>query len=120
VVTKQTLVNIFSISYSTRMLTKLGAYLDQQPIKRTIRFTAPSGEKFVVMPVKEYTMLTGIDVDTLPMAEIPDSISEGARETDSSAHTRNTETDTSGEFGRFSALAHIPLEEEIGVDKLPL
>ena len=93
------------VSYSIIiMLTKLGYYLGQQSIRKPVRYITSSGEEFVVMPAKDYALLTGLDTAILPVAEVSDTV-----------------TSVRGEDrGNFSALAHLQLEDEIRVDNLPL
>ena len=109
------------------MFAKLGDYLTQNNIQRPTRFLTPSGESFVVLPAREYTLLTGIDIDTLPIADPFDSVPDVPEEeiTPPPALLRNAKRAGSlplekGEEEGFSSLAFIPLEDEISVDRLPL
>lgn len=96
------------------MFAKLGDYLTENNIRRPMRYRAPSGEEFVVLPRGEYALLTGIDVDTLPMVGtfgiIPD-----ITETE-----KNISSPIANETTSASVLAFMQLEDEIGVDRLPL
>ena len=92
------------------MFAKLGDYLNQNNIQRPMRHITASGEVFVVLPAKEYTLLTGIDIDTLPMMEISDTVS----------HIPQEQEEEEPEASSASVLAALQLEDEIGVDRLPL
>lgn len=112
--------------YTKIMLTKLGTFLNAQPIRRAMRFVAASGEQFVVMPLREYTVLTGADAENLPILDVFDMVEE-AGTGKVSGESENEERDTTslemnerGEEMGVSALAHLELEEEIGVEHLPL
>src|SRR3989344_1968721 len=48
------------------MFAKLGDYLNEHNIQRPTRYVTASGEEFVVLPAKEYSLLTGIDIEALP------------------------------------------------------
>lgn len=91
------------------MFAKLGDYLDEHNIQRPTRYISASGEEFVVLPAKEYSLLTGIDVEALPIMETFDTVPSSAPE----------EKDFN-ETGSASILAAIPLEEEFSIDRLPL
>ncbi|OGZ45932.1 MAG: hypothetical protein A3J54_02910 [Candidatus Ryanbacteria bacterium RIFCSPHIGHO2_02_FULL_45_13b] len=92
------------------MFAKLGDYLDGHNIQRPTRYVSLSGEEFVVLPAKEYTLLTGIDVETLPTMEPSDIVSNVPEETE----------EEQGGVASASALAAMPLEEEFDIDRLPL
>ena len=101
------------------MFAKLGDYLTENNIQRPTRYISPSGEEFVVMPARDYTLLTGLDTDTLPVVESFDILTS-TKESDHKIGKRGEEAlpDTSG--GNISALAHLRLEEEIRIEDLPL
>ncbi|MEK7173959.1 MAG: hypothetical protein AAB710_02650 [Patescibacteria group bacterium] len=94
--------------------TKLGTFLNSQPIRSAARVRAASGEEFVLMPIHEYTVLTGIDADNLPLLSLFDTVSEESE--DNSVIVENAAVETR----QADILAHIPLEEEISVTALPL
>jgi hypothetical protein len=126
------------------MLAKVGSYLKQQNIQGPVQFISPSGEKFVIMPAKEYTILTGINVDSLPgdnasaiISNIADDhIDEDLVSSEDQAPNNTTVNENEhmqarnttmpnhhtrqGEEGKASALAQLQLEEEINIDDLPL
>ena len=87
------------------MFTKLGTYLNSQPLRSAARFFTASGEEFVVMPAREYTLSTGIAAENLPVLDIFDTV-EVEKEIEKEEKSEQ--------------LAHLPLEEEMGVDALPL
>ena len=93
------------------MFAKLGDYLDEYNIQRPTRYVSSSGEEFVVLPAKEYSLLTGIDIDTLPTMESFDSVPHVPEE---------IKERVSNEAGSAAALAAMPLEEEFDIDRLPL
>ncbi|OGZ44145.1 MAG: hypothetical protein A3J55_04020 [Candidatus Ryanbacteria bacterium RIFCSPHIGHO2_02_FULL_45_17b] len=105
------LVNWFVVSYPTIMFAKLGDYLDEYNIQRPTRYVSSSGEEFVVLPAKEYSLLTGIDIETLPTMESFDSVPHVPEE---------IKERVSNEAGSAAALAAMPLEEEFDIDRLPL
>lgn len=93
------------------MFAKLGDYLDEHNIQRPTRYVSSSGDEFVVLPAREYALITGIDVDTLPTMESSDIISKSEEEVKESLPH---------EAGSASLLAAMPLEEEFHIDRLPL
>ncbi|OGZ54824.1 MAG: hypothetical protein A3H64_00810 [Candidatus Ryanbacteria bacterium RIFCSPLOWO2_02_FULL_45_11c] len=92
------------------MFAKLGDYLDEHNIQRPTRYVSASGEEFVVLPAKEYSLLTGIDIEALPTMESFDTVSSVPEEI----------KEDYKEIGSASVLATISLEEEFNIDRLPL
>ncbi len=95
------------------MFAKLGDYLEDHNIQRPTRYVSASGDEFVVLPAKEYTLLTGIDIKDLPTMETFDTVSD-------MPVLQEEEKNEDQETSSASALASILLEDEIGVDRLPL
>lgn len=92
-----------------------------------MRFVAASGEQLVIMPLREYTILTGADAENLPILDVFDTVEETdsrkisvESENERQQDTMSLEMNKRGEEMGVSALAHLQLEEEIGVEHLPL
>lgn len=95
--------------------------MEQQKITKPVRYAAASGEEFVVMPARDYTVLTGIDADMLPTLEVFDTVVNKAEQGNfDTKGNKATEMNEHREAEGVSALAHLTLEEEIGVENLPL
>ena len=72
----------------------------------------------MVLPAREYTLLTGIDAETLPEAETFDTVSSiGEVEMEKAEAIVEARE---GESVSASALAALSLEEEMSVERLPL
>jgi len=95
------------------MFAKLGDFLTEHNVRRPMRYVSASGDEFVVLPAKEYSLLTGIDIEALPTMESFDIVSNVPEEVEEIKENR-------GELVPASTLATISLEEEFGVDRLPL
>ena len=92
------------------MFAKLGDFLTEHNVRRPMRYVSASGDEFVVLPAKEYSLLTGIDIEALPTMESFDIVSNVPEETE----------EEQGGVASASALAAMPLEEEFDIDRLPL
>ena len=95
------------------MFAKLGDYLNEHNIQRPTRYVTASGEEFVVLPAKEYSLLTGIDIEALPTMELSDIVSNVPEETEETKENHE-------EMSSASVLADMPLEEEFSIERLPL
>lgn len=116
------------------MFAKLGDYLDEHNIQRPMRYVSSSGEGFVILPARDYTILTGIDADALPMVDVFDTVSDTRGGYEETAPTEDEHEETlvpyGGKESSFASegddykgafvLANLQLEEEISVENLPL
>lgn len=115
------------------MFAKLGDYLDDHNIQQPMRYVSSSGEEFVILPTRDYTILTGIDAGALPMVDVFDTVPDTRGEHEETAPTEEHEETLAPQGGEEPlfvserddyksafALASLQLEEEISVENLPL
>lgn len=84
--------------------------MEGHSITRAVRCATESGDVFVIMPARDYTLLTGIDPLALPAIELSDTVDQGGEVVD-----KHDDQKLAG-----SNLARMRLEEEIAVEDLPL